>query len=83
MAHRPRPTGHLRRLRRRPGDPRTTTTPRRWRSVWPEYHEETKPLIEIFERKEFVATIDATGSIVEVQQAIRLRFGIPPYVGDA
>jgi adenylate kinase len=46
-----------------------------------QYHEETKPLIEIFERKEFVATFDATGPIVEVQQAIRLRFGLPPYTG--
>ena len=27
-----------------------------------QYHEETKPLIEIFERKEFVATFDATGT---------------------
>ncbi len=42
------------------------------------YHEETKPLIEIFERKEFVATIDATRSVEEVQAAIRERFGLPP-----
>ena len=48
-----------------------------------DYHEETKPLIEIFERKEFVATIDATRPVDEVQAAIRERFelpatGIPP-----
>ena len=42
-----------------------------------DYHEETKPLIEIFERKEFVATIDATRSIDEVQDAIRERFNLP------
>jgi adenylate kinase len=42
------------------------------------YHEETKPLIEIFERKEFVASIDATRSVEEVQAAIRERFGLPP-----
>jgi adenylate kinase len=42
------------------------------------YHEETKPLIAIFERKEFVATIDATNSIDEVQSSIRQRFGLPP-----
>jgi adenylate kinase len=41
------------------------------------YHEETKPLIEIFERKEFVATIDATRSVEEVQAGIRERFGLP------
>jgi adenylate kinase len=42
------------------------------------YYEETKPLIEIFERKEFVATIDATKPVEEVQAAIRHRFGLPP-----
>jgi adenylate kinase len=42
------------------------------------YHEETKPVIEIFERKEFVAAIDATRSIDEVQASIRQRFGLPP-----
>jgi len=35
-----------------------------------EYHEQTRPLIEIFERKEYVATIE------EVQAAIRARFGL-------
>jgi len=43
-----------------------------------DYHEETKPLIAIFERKEFVATIDATRSVEEVQSSIRQRFGLPP-----
>jgi adenylate kinase len=43
-----------------------------------DYHEETKPLIAIFERKEFVATIDATRSVEEVQASIRKRFALPP-----
>jgi adenylate kinase len=43
-----------------------------------DYHEETKPLIAIFERKEFVATIDATRSVEEVHASIRERFGLPP-----
>ncbi len=43
-----------------------------------DYHEETKPLIAIFERKEFVATIDATLSIDQVQTTIRERFALPP-----
>jgi adenylate kinase len=42
-----------------------------------QYHEETKPLIEIFERKEFVATIDATRPMDEVQDSIRRRFSLP------
>ncbi len=43
-----------------------------------DYHEETKPLIAIFERKEFVATIDATQPVEDVQADIRSRFGLPP-----
>jgi adenylate kinase len=43
-----------------------------------DFHEETKPLIAIFERKECVATIDATRSVEEVQASIRERFGLPP-----
>ena len=42
-----------------------------------EYHEQTRPLIEIFQRKEYVATIDATQGVEEVQAAIRARFGLP------
>jgi adenylate kinase len=42
-----------------------------------EYREETKPLIEIFERKEFVATFDATRPVDEVQATIRRRFSLP------
>jgi adenylate kinase len=42
-----------------------------------EYHEQTRPLIEIFQRKEFVATIDATRPVDDVQTAIRERFAIP------
>jgi adenylate kinase len=41
-----------------------------------EYHEQTRPLIEIFERKEYVATIDASASVEDVQAAIRARFGL-------
>ncbi len=41
------------------------------------YHEQTRPLIEIFQRKEFVATIDATLSVAEVQAAVRQRFALP------
>jgi adenylate kinase len=41
------------------------------------YHEQTRPLIEIFQRKEFVGTIDATLPVEEVQVAIRQRFSLP------
>jgi adenylate kinase len=42
-----------------------------------EYHDQTRPVIEIFQRKEFVATIDATRPVNDVQRAIRERFAIP------
>jgi adenylate kinase len=42
-----------------------------------DYHKQTRPLIEIFERKEFVATIDATKPVAEVQADIRTAFELP------
>ena len=42
-----------------------------------DYHKQTRPLIEIFQRKEYVATIDATQSVNDVQDAIRERFALP------
>src|ERR1700722_8088352 len=45
-----------------------------------EYHEQTRPLIEIFQRKEYVATVDATQPVTEVQAAIRERFALPARV---
>jgi adenylate kinase len=44
-----------------------------------EYHDKTDPVLDLFRRKECVATIDATASKDEVQQAIRDKFGLPPY----
>ena len=43
-----------------------------------DYHEKTKPVIELFQRKEFVASIDATASIAAIQAEIRRRFNLPP-----
>jgi adenylate kinase len=42
-----------------------------------DYHTKTRPIIELFERKEFVAHIDATHSVDMVQAEIRVRFGLP------
>lgn len=47
-----------------------------------DYHQKTRPIIELFERKEFVAHIDATRSVEEVQAQIRQRFGLP-LIGQA
>ncbi|HEY3088433.1 MAG TPA: nucleoside monophosphate kinase [Jatrophihabitantaceae bacterium] len=46
-----------------------------------DYHEKTKPLIEIFQRKEFVASIDASAPVREVQAKIRQHFDLPPLAG--
>jgi adenylate kinase len=43
-----------------------------------DYHEKTRPVIELFQRKEFVASIDATASIAAIQAEIRRRFNLPP-----
>ncbi|HWG64741.1 MAG TPA: nucleoside monophosphate kinase [Streptosporangiaceae bacterium] len=44
-----------------------------------DYHEKTDPVLELFRRKEYVVTIDATRDKDEVQQAIRKALGLPPY----
>jgi adenylate kinase len=43
-----------------------------------DYHEKTRPILDLFEAKEFVATVDATRSIAEVQADIRSRLGLSP-----
>jgi adenylate kinase len=42
-----------------------------------DYHAETKPLIELFQRKEIVINVDATKPVGEVQADIRQQFGLP------
>jgi adenylate kinase len=41
------------------------------------YHAQTRPIIELFERKEFVARIDASQSVERVQDDIRSALGLP------
>jgi adenylate kinase len=42
-----------------------------------DYHSKTAPIIELFERKEFVAKVDATLPIPDVQAEIRRHLGLP------
>ncbi len=42
-----------------------------------DYHEKTRPIIELFERKEFVAHVDATRAVADVQSEIRQKLGLP------
>jgi adenylate kinase len=43
-----------------------------------EYHEKTNPVLAIFRRKEYVATIDARPGREQVQQQIRKELDLPP-----
>ncbi|MBT2213107.1 MULTISPECIES: nucleoside monophosphate kinase [Actinomadura] len=41
------------------------------------YREKTDPILELFGRKEYVVTVDATPDIATVQRTIRERLGLP------
>jgi adenylate kinase len=41
------------------------------------YHEQTRPIIELFERKEFVAHLDASKPVGEVYREMRVMLGLP------
>ncbi len=41
-----------------------------------DYHDKTRPIIELFERKEFVARVDATLPVEEVQADIRRQLSV-------
>jgi adenylate kinase len=42
-----------------------------------EYRDKTQPIIELFQRKEFVVTVDAQRPVPEIQQDIRTRLRLP------
>jgi adenylate kinase len=42
-----------------------------------DYHAKTAPVLELFERKEFVASFDATQQVDVIQAEIRARFDLP------
>jgi adenylate kinase len=44
-----------------------------------DYHEKTRPVLELFRRKEVVHDVDARPPADEVQSAIRTTLGLPPY----
>jgi adenylate kinase len=48
-----------------------------------EYHEKTNPVLDIFRRKEYVITVDATASKEAVQQEIRSKLALPAFVPRA
>ncbi len=48
-----------------------------------DYHEKTRPVLELFGRKEVVHNIDARPSVDEVQQSIRKTLHLPGYTPAA
>ena len=48
-----------------------------------EYHEKTNPVLEIFRRKEYVVTVDARPAAGQVQQEVRTKLNLPPYLAAA
>jgi adenylate kinase len=41
-----------------------------------DYHDKTRPVLELFGAKEVVVTVDATGSVAQVQAGIREHLGV-------
>jgi adenylate kinase len=48
-----------------------------------DYHEKTRPVLDLFRRKEYVLTVDARHDPRTVQREIRERLGLPPYGSTA
>ena len=46
-----------------------------------EFHEKTRPVLDLFRHKESVVTVDAMPAREDVQQEIRSRLGLPAYKG--
>jgi adenylate kinase len=44
-----------------------------------DYHEKTRPVLELFRRKEVVHDVDASPPAADVQAAIRATLGLPAY----
>lgn len=47
-----------------------------------DYHERTRPVLDLFRRKEVVRTVDATRAVPEVQTAVRAAFDLPAYAPE-
>ena len=43
-----------------------------------DYHHKTRPVLELFEAKEVIVAVDATGPVAQVQAAIHDQLGLRP-----
>ncbi|BAL91339.1 putative adenylate kinase [Actinoplanes missouriensis 431] len=60
---------------------RADDTPEALEARLRDYHEKTRPVLELFRRKEVVHDVDGRPPLEEVQQAIRDTLGLPAYKG--
>ncbi|MEU4625596.1 nucleoside monophosphate kinase [Actinoplanes sp. NPDC023801] len=61
---------------------RADDTPEALESRLTDYHEKTRPVLELFRRKEVVHDVDGRPPVEEIQQAIRKTLGLPAYRGQ-
>ncbi len=59
---------------------RSDDTPEALEARLRDYHEKTRPVLELFQRKEVVHDVDGRPPVDEVQNAIRKTLGLPLYV---
>ena len=55
---------------------RADDTPQAVQGRLRDYHEKTRPVLELFRAKEVVVTVDATGPVAQVQAGIREHLGV-------
>jgi adenylate kinase len=58
--------------------PRPDDTPEALKVRLADYHAKTRPIVDLFERKEFVTHVDATQTVDDIHGEIRKRLGLPP-----
>ncbi|WP_436528075.1 adenylate kinase family protein [Actinoplanes sp. HUAS TT8] len=59
---------------------RSDDTPEALEARLRDYHEKTRPVLELFQRKEVVHDVDGRPPVDEVQNAIRKTLGLPAYL---
>jgi adenylate kinase len=60
---------------------RADDTPEALEARLTDYHEKTRPVLELFRRKEVVHDVDGRPPVEDVQQAIRKTLGLPAFHG--
>jgi adenylate kinase len=62
---------------------RADDTPEAVQGRLADYHAKTKPILDVFRKKELVISVDGSRSVDEIQREIRSRLGLPQRVAAA